>query len=633
MSSPHTPRHSANGAQGPQKSQYDGDLPPSNAAAAAPDSTGMIDMPIEQQAAQSAVDAAAEEMPPGKQEKQDPPAHMPKQGMAAASAIMAAGTMVSRVLGFVRTALLAVAIGNTTLIADVFEKSNSIPNVIYLLLAGGMFNVVLVPQLIKAAQRPDRGADYTSRLLTLTVVVMAVFTVLITAAAYPIMVMLTSGWSEPMLMLGTAFALWTLPQIFFYGLYAVVGQVLNANARFGWYMWAPVLNNVIAICVIVSFIMAFGAHSSGEDQMQTWTTQQTIWLAAGHTVGIIAQALILLWPLSKLGLKLRPKFGIRGMGLGQTGKVAGWTLASMLVGNAANLLHLRLVSGATAAREQMDLAERASVPGETAVNTAELIVVLPHSVFVLSIATVLFNQLSRSMQERDMTRSRELINEGLRIFAIPVMFSMVLVLVLAGPLGRIFGGSSSDAAIAGATIGQLLVILALGMPFRSASFYLMRVFYAAEDAKTPMLVMTTTSIIGLCLAYGGAQFIEGQYVPYLVVGVFSGLHVLQFGVNHVIITRRWGSYRGAEVLSAYVRTGFAAAFAGVAGVLTLWLLGGYAWGFPWNSVVTAIVTCALIGIVMGVTFIVALRVLKVKEFAEALAPLTRRIPVLARLAG
>ncbi|NLZ98904.1 MAG: murein biosynthesis protein MurJ, partial [Micrococcus sp.] len=84
---------------------------------------------------------------------------------------MAAGTIVSRVLGFVRTSLLAVAIGSTALVADVFETANTIPNVIYMLLAGGVFNVVLVPQIIKQAKKADRGADYTSRLTALSALI------------------------------------------------------------------------------------------------------------------------------------------------------------------------------------------------------------------------------------------------------------------------------------------------------------------------------------------------------------------------------------------------------------------------------------------------------------------------------
>nr|WP_255546420.1 MULTISPECIES: lipid II flippase MurJ [unclassified Nesterenkonia] len=551
--------------------------------------------------------------------------------MARASAIMAAGTLVSRVLGIVRTALLAVAIGGTTLVGDVFEKANTVPNVVYLLLAGGMFNVVLVPQLIKAARRSDRGADYTSRLLTLTITVLAGFTVLLTLAAYPIISTLTRNWTEPMLALGTAFAIWTLPQIFFYGLYAVTGQVLNANARFGWYMWAPVLNNLIAIGVIISFILTFGQYAASDDQLTEWTTQQTIWLAAGHTVGIIAQALLLLWPLSRLGLKLRPKFGLKGMGLASTGRIAGWTLVTMLIGNIANLLYMRLISGATAVREEMG-ALGAGVPGEYAANVAELIAILPHSVFVLSIATVLFNQLARAMDTGRYGRAREIINEGLRIFAIPVMFAMVAVLVLSGPLGRIFSGSAENANLAGAAIGQLLVLLALGMPFRSASFYLMRVFYSAEDAKTPMLIYAIIAVVGLSTAYGLAGVVPDEQIPYLVIGLFSALHMLQYLIAHLLVVRRWGGFDFASVLSAYLRSGACAGVAGLAGAAALWLLGGYDWGFAWDSIFTAVLSCAVVGVVMAVVFVLMLRALRVKEFTAAIAPLARRVPALSRLA-
>src|SRR5699024_11088077 len=125
---------------------------------------------------------------------------------ARASAVMASGTVISRVLGFVRTSLLAIAIGNTALVADVFETANTIPNVIYMLLAGGVFNVVLVPQIIKQAKKTDRGADYTSRLITLTAIIIGAFTLAITLLAMPIIQALTLGWSEPKLVLGTVFA-------------------------------------------------------------------------------------------------------------------------------------------------------------------------------------------------------------------------------------------------------------------------------------------------------------------------------------------------------------------------------------------------------------------------------------------
>ncbi|WP_229659410.1 murein biosynthesis integral membrane protein MurJ [Nesterenkonia alkaliphila] len=558
------------------------------------------------------------------------PSHVPKSGMAVASVVMAAGTTVSRVLGFVRTALLAVAIGATTTMADVFEKANSIPNIIYLLLAGGMFNVVLVPQLIKAAKAPDRGADYISRLLTLTILLLGGIALVVTLAAYPIISALTYDWTEAQLALGTAFALWTLPQIFFYGLYAVVGQVLNANAKFGWYMWAPVLNNIIAIGFILAFILLFGTYSAGDDQAAAWTTTQTVILAGGHTLGVVTQAALLLWPLSKLGIPLRPKFGFRGLGMEQTGKIALYTLITMVVGNVSILLHMRLVSGATAARATME--DGAHIPGEYAANIAELIVLLPHSVFVLSMATVLFNQMAAHMQAEDHGAARSTINRGLRIFAIPMMFSTVVFIVLAGPIGRLFGGSSEEAAAAGAAIAQLLIIYAVGLPFRSVQFYLIRTFYAAEDARTPMMVNLTLVPIGLTITHLCALLLPHHYIPYIVVGLFSTLNIARTIIFHLLATRRWGHYGLASVLTAYISSGFAALAAGCAGVLMLAPLGGFTWGFAWNSIGTAVVSCALVVLVMALVYFVVLRAARVREFGEFMEPVSRRVPALARLA-
>lgn len=551
------------------------------------------------------------------------------QAAARASAIMAAGTLISRVLGFIRTSLLAIAIGSTALVADVFESANTIPNIIYMLLAGGVFNVVLVPQLIKAARAPDRGADYTSRLITLAIIIMAAFTIAITACAYPIMSALTLNWSEPKLALATAFALWTLPQIFFYGLYAIIGQVLNAHGRFGGYMWAPVANNAVAIIVIGVYLLMFGHYTGidGSEQLAEWTTTHTLVLAGGHTLGIVVQALVLFWPLKRLGLGLRLKFGWKGMGLRTTGRLAAFTLITMVVGNLGNLIGARLVTGATEARSLVGESPEASaaVPGLYALNVTQLITVLPHSVFVLSIATVLFNQLARSMHEKRIDEARETTGRGLRIFAVPMMFAMVVMIVLAGPLGRIFAGSSETAAISAAAIGQLLVLLALGMPFRSAHFYLLRVFYAAENAFIPMLVQVSAAVVTLALAYGIAPFIPNTSMAYLLALTYTVVHVLQFLVCHLLVRRTYGDYGSSEVFATYLRTGYAAVLSGLAGAGVLWLLGGFSTGFAWQSIITALISCAAVGIVMLVVYLIVCRWLRIREVDQFLAPLLSRL--------
>jgi putative peptidoglycan lipid II flippase len=101
----------------------------------------------------------------------------------ASSAVMAAGTAVSRMSGFVRSALLVAALGQF-LHAELFNVANTVPNMLYILLAGGVFNAVLVPQLVRSQKNdPDGGEAYTNRVVTAAAVFLAVVTVVLVAAA------------------------------------------------------------------------------------------------------------------------------------------------------------------------------------------------------------------------------------------------------------------------------------------------------------------------------------------------------------------------------------------------------------------------------------------------------------------
>ena len=210
------------------------------------------------------------------------PAENPAQhSTAKSSAIMAAGTMVSRVLGFVRTALLAVAIGANTTMGDIFEKANTIPNIIYLLLAGGVFNVVLVPQIIKASRKSDGGADFVSRLLSLTLLVLAGIALLATLLAGPIISVLTRDWTPVMLGLAP---------------FSPSGACRRFSSTACMQWWARCstptgvsagicgllpLNNVVAIGTLGLYIALYGRYLPGRDDPELWTGAQTAyWPAA-----------------------------------------------------------------------------------------------------------------------------------------------------------------------------------------------------------------------------------------------------------------------------------------------------------------------------------------------------------------
>ena len=543
-----------------------------------------------------------------------------------AVALMASGTIVSRVLGFVRTALLAIAIGSVTSVADIFEKSNTVPTIIFMLLAGGVFNVVLVPQLIKASKAADRGSSYTSKLMTLTVVVMALATLALTLAAPFIIKALSSGWNDQFLALGTVFTYWCMPQVFFYGLYAVMGQVLNAHGRFGAYMWAPVANNVVQLLLLGVYIVVFGAyHGAPSTQLAEWSTAQTVLLAGGATLGIVVQALVLIVPLRRMGLRLRADFSWHGIGLKHVGKMAAWTLGAMIIGNLTNLYFGKLASAATQARTSLG-AEAATAPGEAALNISQLITVLPHSIFALSLATVLFNELTHAFADRRGDEVGPLLNKGLRTTAVPIMFFTVGFIVLAGPLGRLFGGTSPSAIDSGASIAMLIVLSALGLPAKSYTFFLLRTFYAQEDTRTPMLIQSAYAVLGLVLASIAVAVMRPIDIAYGLATIYAITNVAQALIAHFAVTRRLGSYGAGRVIETYVRIGWLAVISGVVGAVVLGLLGGFSFGFAWHSYGSAILSILLAGGALGITYLVLLRFARVSELEDFMGPLARRIP-------
>ena len=181
---------------------------------------------------------------------------------------MAAGTVVSRFSGYLRALLLAAALGNL-LHADLFTIGNTIPNMLYILLAGGVFNAVLVPQLVRAMRNdPDGGEAYTNRIITLPALFLgAVTVVLVVGGAAGDATLPDPDYDTPALAAQRdsiiAFARYCLPQVFFYGMFVLVGQVLNARGRFGPMMWAPIANNLVSVAVLVGYLVVYGPVADG----------------------------------------------------------------------------------------------------------------------------------------------------------------------------------------------------------------------------------------------------------------------------------------------------------------------------------------------------------------------------------
>ena len=227
------------------------------------------------------------------------------------SLIMASGTAASRVTGQIRTILLAWALGTTGYAANAYQAGSMIPQVIYTLVSGGIFNAVLVPQIVRTLKAKDAETKL-NKLITLAITMLLAVAILM-ALCTPLLTRLYVNGSPETMALATSFTLWCMPQIFFYGLYTVVGQILAAKDHFTAYAWSSVGANIISCIGFGTFIALFGRAT--EHPLDFWTADKIALTAGTWTLGVAFQALVLFIPLTKIGLKYRPQFGLRGIGL------------------------------------------------------------------------------------------------------------------------------------------------------------------------------------------------------------------------------------------------------------------------------------------------------------------------------
>jgi len=517
--------------------------------------------------------------------------------LARSSAIMTAGTMTSRVLGFVKASMLAMAIGVTAVQADAFDIANKVPNTLYMLLAGGVVNAVLVPQIVRASKREDGGADFTSRLLTLSFLLLAGVSIIATAAAPLLVWLYSSGWSEEQMALATAFAFWCLPQLFFYGLYTLLGQVLNAKSSFGPYMWAPVLNNVVAIAGLAVFILIFGTNNASPHGLDTWTPDKIALIAGTATLGVAAQALILIWPLKRIGFKYKPTFGFRGVGLGSAGKVAFWTFAAMLIGQIGFLIISRVASGA-------------SIPGDgnasnAAYTNAYLVFMLPHSLIAVSLATALFTSLAKNAAEEDTEAVVGDFSMGVRMVGMVNTFALAALVVLASPVAMIIAGPGREQAMA---IGLVIITMVFGLVPFSANYLAQRVFYAYGDAKTPFLIQLPQIIFQSLAVLSVSIFPKS--VTVAIIGLVMSLgYLMAMIISFAVLKKRLGAIDLRGILTSHMKFLLAAIVAAGAGFGLLYFFPDFALAGRWQ----AFITTAAVGTVMLLFFIGACYLLRVRE--------------------
>lgn len=534
----------------------------------------------------------------------DPPAD-PVTSVSRGAALMSSGTLVSRLLGALRGVVLAAAIGATGQAADAFSVANKLPNVLYLLLAGGALNAVLVPQVVRAYKR-NAGQEYVDRLLTFGLAVLAAVTVALTAAAPLLVRLYADPCSDAQVGLATTFAYWCVPQMFFYGAYALLGQVLNARGSFGPYMWAPVANNLVSIAGFGAFLVLFG-NASGS--AAGWDGARIAVLAGSATLGIVVQALVLVPALRRAGVRYVPRWGLRGSGLGRAGTVAVWTFVGLAVGQLGYIVVSRVASAAPGAAGVAAAAcdAHTAVAGNAAYDYAFLVFMLPHSLLTTSLTTALFTRLASQAHDEDTAGVRASLSSGLRVIGLVTVIAAAGIAVLAYPVVRLFlWGAPADEV---AAVGAVVVAMVAGLPAFGAWSMCQRVYYAYEDARgmVPVqVVMAVVVVAGTLLTWAFAParwWVAGAGAAMSVSYLVGALLALR------AIRRRIGDVDGPRVLRLHVQALVAAVPAVGAGLGLLAVLGGGAA----VGVGGALGRCVLVGAAMAAVYVGALALMRVAE--------------------
>lgn len=543
----------------------------------------------------------------------------PARSVGRSGAVMAAGTLASRVVGLLRTLLLAAVVGTTGLAAEAFTVANTLPNSLYLLLAGGTLNAVLVPQIIRARTRPDAGEDFVNRLVTAAIALFVVATVALTLLS-PWLVRIYFDTSDAQaLRLATVFAFVCVPQVLFYGLYTIFGQVLNAHGRFAAFTFAPLVANVVAVLGLLWF-RAAGLPERADPG--AWTPEMVAIIAGTATLSIALQAAALVVPLRRMGFRYRPRWGLRGHGFEGVSDVAKWSFGSIVVVQVGYWVTTKVLTGAANDGERMGL----PAAGIAAFNPAQLLMMLPHGIVTVSLVTALYTELSRAASEDDHATVMRYHEQGLRMPA-PILLPVVALVLATVPYVTatfLFESPLTDTeAVAAVLVGLFGGLVPLGWVYLND-----RVFYAQQQTFWSFRTQCLVTGISVTVALVASTLRPDRTATVLAFGQ-TFAYVVGAAVGWAVLRRQHGRIGLRGAASVYVRVG-------VPAVVTAVLLGlAIRRLFPDLGDERGVEALVRGGLVLGVAGLVQLAVtwsvahaLGVAEVDRLVGPVTRRVRAL-----
>ncbi|AEX40606.1 Hypothetical protein Cp267_2175 [Corynebacterium pseudotuberculosis 267] len=445
---------------------------------------------------------------------------------------MAIATLFSRITGFLRTVLISTSLGGA--IASAFNTANTLPNLITEIVLGAVLTSLVVPVLIRAEKEdPDRGATFIRRLFTLAAVLLGVVTVgaIITAPLLSRIMLGTDG--KVNIVQATSFAYILLPQIFFYGMFSLLMAVLNTKQIFKPGAWAPVANNVITIAVLVLYMLL--PNELDPTAPSSVTDPHILLLGVGTTLGVVVQALIMIPPIRKAGISLKPLWGIDAR-LKQFGGMATAIIVYVAISQVGYMLTTRI----------------ASFSDEGAPNIYQqhwLLLQVPYGIIGVTLLTAIMPRLSRNAADGDdKAVVRDLI-VGSKLTYIALIPIVIFFTAYGERIGLgLFAYRRFDAESA-TILGWTLSFSAFTLlPYALVLLHL-RVFYAREEAWTPTFIIAGITGTKIVLSVIAPYAATDSSRVVILLGAANGFGFVAGAIiGAMLLRRKLGNLGGREVL-------------------------------------------------------------------------------------
>ena len=529
-----------------------------------------------------------------------PPPGDPGHSLLRSNAVVALGTGLSRLTGMLKIIVFGFVIGQTAL-ADAYDGANNSPNSVYELLLGGVLSAALVPMFTRLFENEDE--ESVEAVVSVSIVFLTAITAIAVFSA-PWIFRVFSLSPDPSVdpndfrTVGTALTRIFLLQIFFYGIAALFGAVLNAQRRFFAAAWSPVLANIVIIASLLYVPTLLDKDSPVLTDVLDSPSFRWL-LGLGATGGIALQALILLPAIHRAGLNLRFRFDLRHPAVKKLFALSGWTFGYVL----ANQLTVVIVK---------NLAQPGS-GGQDAYAKATTFFYFPHGLLAMSIATTFIPEMARAVSRRDREAFVERTELGIRLVALLTIPAAFGFLALSRPIiGALLQHGQFDLP-ASINTARVLAGLALGLVGYSVYLFTLRGFYAHQDTRTPFIINCVQNAINIVLA-----FVLVGFYDVLGLGIAFALSYLIAAVIAIFVLQ----VKVPEFPAWHTVLSIGRMMAAGAGMgIVVWLSAGAVGDNDGLGALARVIVGLLIG---AVVYTGALTVLRVPEMANLRAIMARR---------